>query len=199
MRFLMLAADFAPRGASPAIRTVHLAKYLIRSGHEVDFVTYDEAAQTAHSPHDAGLTAKVPEAVRVVRVAPGFFHRTIMRAKSEGVDAGRLRQRGTNSRLSSLIIPDPHIAAVRAFVRAAREIAADRRPDVLLTFSYPFSMNIVGAWLRWKRYVPCWIADYGDPWTGGVFSEMSRPGWRRALDVKIERRLLGRADAVTMT
>jgi len=198
-RFLIMAADFAPRGASPAVRTVHLVKYLQRAGHHVNVITYDEATQTVHSPYDAGLVEKVPDAVDVARVGPGVFHRFIGRAKTRGADAEGLRRKGTKSSLSSLIIPDPHVAAVGSFVRAAERVIANEAPDVLLTFCYPFSMNIVGAWLKRRHRDMVWIADYGDPWTGGVFSELSRPGWRRAVDRRLERRLLGNVDAVTVT
>ena len=199
MRLLFVAPSFAPRGASPAVRTVHLCKYLRQLGHELAVLTYEESAQLLFSPADASLAAKVPDDVLVRRIPAGLLHRWTGRAQRRGADARRLKARGTRSLASSLIVPDPHIAAYRAFRRAAADIIREWNPDALLTFSYPFTTVLVGAALKRAHPGLTWIADYGDPWTGSPVTELNLPAWRRRLDRRLEARALRRADLVTVT
>ena len=152
MRLLVITPSFTPRGTSASVRVVHLVRYLHRLGHEIQVVTYDEQTQLLFSPPDPTLAAKVPESVKIHRVPAGIFHRWADRSKRRGGDARGLKQRGTKSLLSSLIVPDPHIAAYRAFKRAAMDVINTWKPEALITFSYPFTSVLVGAAL--KRQYP---------------------------------------------
>jgi len=195
----MISANFSPRGASPAVRTVHLCKFLHEAGHELKVLTYDEPTQLLFSPPDPSLASKVPAEVEVCRIPAGVFHRRLGRSKRRGADVTSMKKRGVKSLLSSLIVPDPHVAARGAFVQAASDIITAWRPDALLTFSYPFTTLLVGAALKQRFPEVAWVADYGDPWTGSPVTELNLPPWRLHLDKRIEARALRRADAVTMT
>jgi glycosyltransferase involved in cell wall biosynthesis len=69
-------------------------------------------------------------------------------------------------------------------------------PDCVLTTSPPESVHLIGAALG-RRGVP-WLADLRDGWVYETMKEGMWP-WRlqHRLNERLERRLLGRADAVT--
>jgi hypothetical protein len=198
-RILIVTANFAPRGASPAIRTVHLAKYLHRAGCALEIVTYDERTLTLFSPRDAGLSAKVDAGVRVCRVTPGIIRRHVVSAASRDGSLGARKRALLRSRLLALAIPDPHMESIPAFLGAAKRCMRRFQPDVVLTHAYPFSMHIVGYLLASPKIGVSWIADYGDPWSGGGVEELARPTWRKRLDSLLERGILRRAAGVTVT
>ncbi len=199
MRVLVLTANFAPRGTSASVRSVHLVQGLAALGHDLKVVTYDRDVQLLFSPEDESLDRKVPDAVEVIRLKAGLLHRLTGRSRSLGSSTLQLKRKLTSNILSSLVIPDPHIAARRSFEKRAQRVIDDWRPDVLLTFSYPFTFTLAGSTLKRRNTELVWIADYGDPWTGSPVTELNLPRWRQALDRRIEQQALSRADAVSMT
>jgi glycosyltransferase involved in cell wall biosynthesis len=82
------------------------------------------------------------------------------------------------------------VAAARHALRLARQ----RRPAVIYTSSAPYSLILVGYWLRRNTGIP-WVADLRDLWT-------QDPLWRwpsrlhYALTKSLEKKLLRHADAV---
>ena len=201
LKLLLITANFAPRSASPAIRTVNLATAFARLGHHVAVVTYDPGTQLLFSPEDRALTAKLPEAVQISRVRAGALRRLVFARAPEGGAAATLAKRTRLRRhaLAQLLVPDPHVDAIMPFIRRGQRMVQASRPDVILTFGYPYSMHIVGYAL--KRMAPdvLWAADYGDPWCANPTEELRRAAWRRRLDRGIERRLLDRCDQVFVT
>jgi len=200
MKILMVTANFAPRGASPAIRTVNLVKYLTASGFVVKVITYDEKTLTLFSPPDPILISKVPAGVEVVRVHPGPLRKYLSkRMRHEERSLSEWKESINRSLMISLLIPDPHVdAMVNFFIHGVRQIK-DFVPDIMLTHGYPFSMHIVGSLLK-RRYPHIrWIADYGDPWSGNPVSELPRPRWRQWLDYRLEETMLKVVDWVTVT
>ena len=199
MKFLLVTANFAPRSGSHPTRTVHLAKYLHDLGHEVKVVTYEERQHTLYSVRDDSLLEKVPEAVEVVRIPPGWMHRLLDRTTGSRRAVGEVKKGAGRSPLSSLLVPDPHFSAQGAFVKTADHICQTWSPDVLITFAYPYTFTLIGGRLKQRHPGLVWIADYGDPWAGAPVTELYRPRWRRRLDHRLERNALQRADAVTVT
>lgn len=199
MKILLMTSNFAPRGTSHAVRTVHLAKYLARAGCEVDILTYTAETQLLFSPPDESLMAKAPAAEHVHRIGPGWIHRATTRAKERGADTRKLRTSGSRSALSQIFVPDPHVGAYRAFRREALHLLEGESDSVLITFAYPFTFTLLGADLKRRIDGLTWIADYGDPWTGSPVTELNLSGWRKWLDAKLESRALCVADAITVT
>jgi glycosyltransferase involved in cell wall biosynthesis len=60
--------------------------------------------------------------------------------------------------------------------------------------SFEPGVNHLLGWLLKRRTGIPWLADFGDPWVN-----QNTPGWRRGLDFAIERRLVDRIDAVSVT
>lgn len=199
MRIALMTANFAPRSGSHPTRTVHLTKYLRRLGHELAVITYDDSQHALYTNPDSSLAAKVPSDVEIERILPGWLHRWLGYAKRRGYQATVIKRRAVRNPLTSLMIPDPHCTARRSFVQAGIDLIDSWRPEVLVTFAYPFTMTLVGAALKQRRNDLIWIADYGDPWTGAHVAELKLPTWRRKVDAHLEARALARADAVTVT
>ncbi|MDL9998091.1 glycosyltransferase [Variovorax sp. J22P240] len=200
MRFLFVTTSFAPRGSSAAVRTVHMAKCLVEQGHDVHVLTYVEAMLTLFSGQDEALSNKVPEAVGVTRIQGGPLRRRVFgRSSAQTGEASKTKERLKKNSLVSLLVPDPHVDSVPAFIREGNKLLESFKPDVIVSFAYPFSMHWVGSALKRRSPHLKWIADYGDPWVGSPVVELPRPAWRQRLDYWIERRWLAAADWVSVT
>ena len=200
MKYLVITANFAPRGASPAVRTVHSVKYLSQLGHEVQVLTYEDSVLTLFSADDAALSRKVPASVNVTRIPGGPLRRYFFKESKKSVGgATAAKNRYKRNPLISLLVPDPHVDSVPGFIRAGTSLIKQFRPDVIVTHGYPFSMHWVGTVLKRRFPQVLWVADYGDPWVSTPVSELPRPDWRKWLDRRLEKRWLRRADLVTVT
>jgi glycosyltransferase involved in cell wall biosynthesis len=182
---LLLVAQYAPPSPLVAARRIGgLAKYLAREGIAVTVLT---SAMSGDGP--------IEGATRVVRTGDLLtsrinWRRTSLDALRGGVPASYSRR----SRLEDVAVPD--LGAVTwlpyAFPAALR-LARRERFDVVLTSSPPQSTHLLGRALR-RRGI-AWIAELRDGWS----FEPPRPPFpppQRALDRRLERATLSRADLV---
>jgi len=91
-------------------------------------------------------------------------------------------------------IPDNYRPWARQALHMARRICRERKIDAVYTTLPPFSSAFVGHALRAEIGIP-WIVDYRDLWYGDVLREWL-PAWRTRLELRMERRLLRRADVI---
>ena len=101
----------------------------------------------------------------------------------------------TATRLDKLLhIPDVR----RRWVDAALSFAAVRgvfnSADALITSGGPFSTHLVGLHARGWGWNGAWIAEYRDLWTNSPYYALGP--LRRAVDGRLERRVLTAADSV---
>jgi glycosyltransferase involved in cell wall biosynthesis len=78
--------------------------------------------------------------------------------------------------------------------RAARSVATQFRPDVVLTSGPPHWVHLLGLDLKRCFGLP-WVADFRDPWVTGSFAH-SEGGWKRAWQRWWEARVMRRADRI---
>ncbi|MEJ7137271.1 glycosyltransferase [Amphibiibacter pelophylacis] len=200
MKILLITANFAPRSASPAVRTVNYVKYLARLGHEIHVVTYTDEFLTIFSDADDELSKKVPSSVQISRVPAGILRRALSRRSGGDRKNAQLAKKSLSSNpLISLLVPDPHVDSVPTFIKTGCSIIAEWKPDVVITHGYPFSMHWVGARIKKRFPTLFWVADYGDPWVGDPVVELPRPQWRKRLDKWLEKRWISSADLLTVT
>lgn len=200
MKILMITANFAPRGASPAIRTVHFAKYLDFFMNSVDVITYKEDALTLFSPYDETLSKKVKGNIKIHHIKPGILRRRmISQSKKNNHSIQKAKENAKISIFISFLIPDPHIDAIFNFLKRSSKILKRNKYDAIITFGYPFTIHIIGYILKKLNPSIKWITDYGDPWSEAPTSELPRPLWRKKLDYRIERKILKKTDAVFVT
>jgi glycosyltransferase involved in cell wall biosynthesis len=183
MRILLVAYFYPPCTDTGAERPRAMAKYLRQLGHDVTVLT------TAAYGSAEGETS-------VVRTADAQRWRARMRGHDH---VGSLFDSDTYSGrphfLSRVVVPEPLALAWAPFARrAARRLNAAQPFDCVITTSPPESAHTVGSALQ-RRGV-AWVADVRDAWT----FEPRRPpfptGIQRRLDGRLERKLLGAADAV---
>ncbi|MHA1251234.1 MAG: hypothetical protein ACTSRP_14690 [Candidatus Helarchaeota archaeon] len=202
MKILLITANFAPRSASHSIRTVHLVKYFYRLGINTYVITYNECALTLFSNSDDFLSKKVPSSCDVYRLNSGILRKVLLYIKKHKKSDHKIQSYKENMKknpLVSFLIPDPHIDAFPQFFLKSAQIIRKKNPDVILTTAYPYTIHIVGLFL--KKLFPniIWVTDYGDPWTGNPVNEMNLANWRNYVDYNIEKKVLNNADAIFLT
>jgi glycosyltransferase involved in cell wall biosynthesis len=79
-------------------------------------------------------------------------------------------------------------------LRTAKRLAGERAIDCVITSSPPESAHLVGRALQ-RRGMP-WLADIRDAWNFEPLRPAFPTGLQRWLDLRLERRWLGSADAV---
>jgi glycosyltransferase involved in cell wall biosynthesis len=160
-----------------------MVKYLRRLGHRVTVLT------TAAYGRDAGDG--------VVRTAD----LQLARARMHGKDRVRSMYDGDTYSarphpLSYVVVPEPLLLAwvPFAFPRALRLHRAHRF-DAVITSSPPESAHVIGRALA--RRGAAWVADVRDAWGFEPLRPRFPTAAQRALDERLERRLLRAADVVT--
>ncbi len=157
MKVLFLAFEFPPSAAGGVFRAAKLAKYLARSGHEVDVVTVRVEDYDEWSSHgtDETLLRDLPETVRVHRIPTGFpawYWR--MRRSKLGARAVDFAHWG-----------DPVSLFWWPRLRELLDrIVPERKPDVLLATAPPFGVAVLARRVA-RRYRLPWVMDWRDPWT----------------------------------
>jgi hypothetical protein len=94
-----------------------------------------------------------------------------------------------------LRIPDARAGWRRNAIAAGRELIATWKPDLVFASAPPVTCLFVAESLGREFEIP-WIAELRDLWTDNPYYGF--PGWRRALDRVLERRLL-RSAALLVT
>ena len=89
--------------------------------------------------------------------------------------------------------PDIYRVWMRQAFRATDLAARRHRFDAVVTFSFPASTNLLGAWLK-DRLALRWISHNSDPWADNPLSHISR--WTRELHRRQERDSFAKADAL---
>ena len=203
-RVLVVAYYFPPAGGPGVQRTLKTVRYLRDAGFEPVVLTVQDGAFPSR---DGSLAADVPDGVEVIRTrAPdplALYGRLTGRG---GVPTGAVEAGGALSRLAlwvraNVFLPDARVGWV-PFARWAgrqrlRQSARLADPfAAVVTSGPPHSVHLVGRSLQ-KTGVP-WVADFRDPWTAiNFYHDLPMSRAARALDRRLERAVLRRADAVT--
>ena len=134
----------------------------------------------------------------MVEVEGGLIRKIIYKSDRKGKKFSH-SSKVKSSIFTALLFPDPHIDSFLIFYNTTKDFVKENHPDILITFAYPYTMHLVGYFIKKKFSKIIWIADYGDPWTDCPASELNLPNWRKAFDRIVERTILKRADLITVT
>jgi glycosyltransferase involved in cell wall biosynthesis len=174
----LLAASYAyPPLRYP--RAIQVARLIAHLGDDVTVVCAEEPGEG-----DRTLLAAYPDhGRRVIRVPWSPWSRASAAARNLTLE-------------DRLLIPDRHRPWQRDAARAIRRHGLLDRADVLVTFGQPMSDHLLGLRLV-SRKGPRWVAHFSDPWVDSAF----RSGGRvtRSLNVRLEGKVMARADAVVFT
>ena len=184
-RILFVSYFYPPCTDTGAHRPSSMVKYLRRAGHEVTVLT---TSAYGFLPDD--------DEQGIVRSTDA----QLWRAKVRGGDhVGSLYDSDTYSGkphpLSKVIVPEPLALAWAPFAcRRARSLHRTQPFDCVITTSPPESAHSVGRALQHRG--AAWVADVRDAWTFEPLRPPFPTAAQRRLDERLERRMLGAADAV---
>lgn len=194
MRVLILSYYFPPFNTIGAVRVGKTAKYLAAFGHDVRVVTASEQGI------ERTLPLEIPESHVACVSWPTldrlpamlFRKRRVALAQSTGAPAGAGSALAKLGRLARTVLafPDEVAVGVPSVERAAGELIADWRPDVMFASATPVSVLILAHRLSRRFGVP-WIGELRDLWSDNHAYRF--PEWRRRLERRLERRVLASA------
>lgn len=218
LRLLMLAYFYPPLGGAGVQRSLKFSKYLPEFGIFPSVISADSSAYT----QDASLLADVPAGIDVLRLphTPALSRLVALASRRRAavpaavqpsvpsvpsVPSGRADKppdqpgapgRGRDRVLrafATLQYPDDKAGWSRQAERAAHGLMARTPFDLVLSSSPPVSAHLAALRVARRAGVP-WVADFRDLWTANP--AYTAPAWRRALDRRLEDRLLAAADGV---
>lgn len=105
----------------------------------------------------------------------------------------RLKARLIDTLKGLVAFPDTNRGWVSIATKAAHQLLAEQKFDVVLTTSPPPSAHVAGRLIKDRSAIP-WVADLRDLWSDDRFS--TAPRWRRVIDRRYEQRTLRHADAL---
>jgi hypothetical protein len=204
VKILFLSFFFPPHTSIGALRTGKTAKYLSAFGHDVKVISAVDQGTSA------SMAVEVPpESVVYTRwLNPVTAIESVARRAFNGASAapGSARQpsNGSGGAGSALLqtiaravrgvahFPDAQIGWLPYARTAARRLMKEWRPDLILASSSPTSALILADMLAREANLP-WVGDLRDLWTDNQY--YAHPAWRRALEVRLERRFMQRGAA----
>lgn len=206
MRVLMLAYFYPPLGGAGVQRSLKYSKYLPEFGIEPSVISADSSAYT----QDSSLLAEVPAEIEVLRLRHVPMMARLLSlvrrhalvgtpaATSGAVQSGgeastaHWRDRALRA-VGALQFPDDKVAWARQVVPAALSLMKRAPIDLVYSSAPPVSAHLAAMQVARRARVP-WVADFRDLWTENP--AYSAPYWRRALDRRLEGRILAGADGI---
>lgn len=208
----MIAPYFPPRRRVGALRPFRFATHLRDQGWRVAVAFIEDASAALTDDERARL-----EGIELWPIGTPVDRTTGQRSES---DLGRDRSLALGARAPNA--PESNSASLRraaealgesvdraipvdtwlpvllaAFPRLARN-ARRWQPDAVWSTANPWSSHVLAEAVARIVDVP-WIADFRDPWTLAEPYRRTVPSITQAIDRRVERRILRRADAVTFT
>lgn len=197
-RVLVVSYYYPPYGSVGATRVSKMTRYLAEHGWEATVLT------VAHDDRPEEIDLEIP-VERIHRVRQAFdvtaLPRWLMGRKTvekQRFGSGRGWKADALWRVSLVYrnvacFPDPQIGWLHPAVREGRRILAEIQPDVILSSSFPNTSHLVARRLAIESGVP-WVAEMRDLWTDNHNFQRFRP--LRAIEQELERRTIGKADAI---
>jgi glycosyltransferase involved in cell wall biosynthesis len=187
-RLLVVTYHWPPFTGAGAARWSSMVRHLRGLGHEVTVIT--TSLWGTPPPEDGQGVIGTRDLA-----ALGSLRRLLRRpagADQSGLTAGGGGSGGLRSRL---LVPDPFAVSWVPFAAAAaRRVIRRERIDCLITSSPPDSVHLAG--LALGRHRPPWIAELRDGWSFEALRPPFPTGLQRRLDLRLERAVAERADAL---
>ena len=180
-RLLMIAYYFPPLGGAGVQRTVKFAKYLPGFGWNPVIFTV-RSGQSASA--DSELSEEVPIEIPVYR-------------SSALVLPIRLPFRVRNWLSRWILIVDEQLGWYPFAVSAASKILQKEPISALYSTSSPYTCHLIGLALKRRTHLP-WIADFRDPWVGGL-TDRFPTCFHRSLANSLEAQVFQNADRILLT
>lgn len=194
MRLLVVSAFYSPHQNPRAFRWTTVAETLARSGCSVHVI----CGPAGNAPCRERLRGVEVERVGS-HLLPGF---AVGPASGAGPSrtAARALLRGVYQATWKRVYWPDYLCLWFPSALAAARRALGRTPfDALVTVSLPFTSHLVGLALKRTRLSLRWLADIGDPFSLMEDSPINNYALYGGLNRRVERDVLRRADAVSVT
>ena len=209
MRILLVSYFFAPANSMGALGITRLASFLMHRGHDVRVL----AAVDPGSPPTLNCDFPDEQVVRTAqldinwlprqlaalrnafRAAPPPTRANELAAPLRGAPgrSDRLLHRASTLYTNALNWPDARAGWLPYAWGAGRKLLRTWRPDLVYASSPPPSCLLIGKLLAARCGIP-WIAELRDRWSDDPY--YARSAWRQAMEVWLERRIVGSAGAI---
>ena len=196
MRLLVVSYAFPPFNSIGGIRVGKTVKYLLKSGHDVRVLTaMDQPFQptlTVEAPPENVIYSRSLNVRKPAEVALG--RNANAAAENKLQQGGQLRamvKKALGFPVRTFVyFPDANIGWLPHAVSAGKKLMATWKPDLILASSPPPTSLLVAHRLSKSFGIP-WVADLRDLWVDHHYYK--QPGWRKAVETKLEKRVLSSA------
>jgi len=202
----MFTYFYPPLGGAGVQRSLKFSKYLPDFGITPCVISADSSAYT----QDRSLLAEVPSGIEVLRLqhTPAVTRLMALLPRRGGGGArattaaiapastsglpSRWRDRALQI-IAALQYPDDKTAWSRKAQQVAMDLVARMPFDLVFSSSPPISAHLAAMRVAQSARLP-WVADFRDLWTANP--AYVAPAWRRAIDRRLESRLLTAANGI---
>ncbi len=205
-KVLMLAYVFPPFfSVGGSMRIVKFIKYLPASGWLPVVLTIDDKTEysTQRREGSEALLADIPKSVKIYRTSPGepsveFLEKSRKAKRKNVFSAVALGGLSWLRRLARrlLLIPDENITWLPFALRTGRQIVDLEAIDVIFATCPPFSVAIIGSFLKYFTRRPL-ILDFRDDWVDTRWFNL-KPWWVRQTNRLLEHWVVRYADKVIL-
>ncbi len=194
-KVLIIAYYFPPLGGSGVQRTLKFVKYLPQFGWQPTVLT---VGNTAYYAKDESLLKEIESLnIRIIRTQ-STDPNSILHKKKDVVKMPKERTRRILNFISDIFfIPDNKIGWKRHAVKAASEVLAKEKFDVLFATAPPATDFLIGVELKKRFKVPL-VVDYRDSWLSYPFKFFPTP-LHRYIHFRKEKHVLHKSDMITVT
>lgn len=206
MRILIVSYLFAPYNCIGSVRVSKMAKWLERFGHEVKVLT------SSDQQFGQLLIPSLPLEIKPEKITytPWFDHMRFKVRTGNDFEPGEGKTnhstaQAAKTKHNSLYImmrkmyfnvaafPDEVVGWLPYAERAADNILADWKPDVIYSSGWPVTSLVISSRISRKHKIP-YVAELRDPWSDYYFTRI--PKWRIPFDRMLERRTLSSASGL---
>jgi len=211
---LIIAYFYPPLGGAGVQRTLKFAKFLEKSGYNVNVLTVDNEKGTIK---DSSLELESTEGIKIFRavqrenfIVNSILNRNVNRVKTVKVNnklesikepseitmALKIKKKIKKHLLTAyrnMYIPDDKISWKKDAVALGLKIIVDEKIDVIYSTSAPYTGHLIAYELKQKFNI-AWIADFRDQWVANPFVAYS--AYARRKNENMEKAVIEKADAV---
>jgi len=189
-KVLLVTAFFPPYMNVATSRVIKFLKYLPSLGWQAVVLCPDSDKE--HSEASRNALLQLGEDVRIVRSGRDLFNELVDRRGGSGWASLVSRV------MNNIIPPDGHLYwALSCLPRLGRIIEVEQ-PDLVFTTCNPYSLNLVGAWVKHRYQLP-WVTDFRDLWTMNQQPKRFLNSYHQAGGRVLEDFFMKRCDHVVVT
>jgi glycosyltransferase involved in cell wall biosynthesis len=186
-RVVVVSYPYPPMPSTGANRWAAIAKYLRRAGHDVTVLT---TSAFGSLPDDGEGVVRTTDLI-----ASGALRRLTRRPELPEPGGPIGPDKPPPALFTRVLVPDIYaVTWVPGAVRTLRRLIRERQVDCVISTSPYESGHLVPLALGRSR--PPWIADFRDSWIFEPWRERFPTAPQRALDRRLERLVVTRADRV---